>query len=134
MTILNFARVNEGDWISGTTPVDEKFIGFVESMYEAGVVEVLVTQSDREAIVGTTIRAKLTKVKKLSEPTPISPEEVRSLIELALGTHDKEWFEQLSVTLTQLSATGTGTGTRTGTRTATDLNGTYTLTQLKERF
>lgn len=62
MTILNFALV-EGDWISGTTPVDEKFIGFVESMYEAGVVEVLVTQSDREAIVGTTIRAKLTKVK-----------------------------------------------------------------------
>jgi hypothetical protein len=122
MTILNFALVNEGDWISGTTSVDEKFIGFVQSMDEEGILKVCVTQSDREAIVGTTIQAKLAKVKKLSESTLSSPAEVRSMIELALGTHDKEWFDLLSAKMTTLSAV------------ASDLSGGFTLTELKGRL
>jgi hypothetical protein len=116
---LNYALVREGNWISGTTQHDEKFIGFVQSMNEDGTVRVWVTQSDREAIVGTTILAKLVKVKMLTESGPTSPEEVKSLIELALGTHDKEWFEQLRAELAILSTA------------VTNSNGALTLTKIK---
>ena len=107
MTTLNYALVREGDWISGTTQDDEKFIGFVLMKDEHGGLKVIVTQSDREDIVGTTIRATLAKVKKLSESGPTTTDEVKSLIELALGTHDKEWFEQLRAELAILSTTVT---------------------------
>jgi hypothetical protein len=120
MTIpLNYALVREGDWISGTTKDDEKFIGFVQSMNEDGSLRVLVTQSDREDSVGSTIQAKLAKVKKLSETGPTSPVEVKSLIELALSTHDKEWFEQLRAELAILSTT------------VTTSNGALTITKIK---
>lgn len=116
------AHVREGDWISGTTQEDEKYIGFVQTCNEDGIVKVWVTQSDREAIVNSTIQAKLAKVKKLPEPTLTTEEEVRSLIELALGTHDKQWFEQLRAELAIVS---------TAVKVS---NGAFSNLKLKERF
>lgn len=122
MTTLKFPLVKEGDWISGTTHLDEKFIGFVQSIDEDGIIKLWATQSDRKEIVGTSIQARITKVKKLAEHKPTSPEEVQSLIQLALATHDKEWFEQLQAMMNSLSTL------------ATDLSETYILTNLKERL
>jgi hypothetical protein len=96
--------IAEGDWVSGASQQDEKFIGFVQSVYSEGVMKVVVTQSDREEIVGNIIQAKLGKVKKLLEQSPSSKEELNSLIELALGTHDKAWFEELTARLADASA------------------------------
>jgi hypothetical protein len=119
---MKYELIREADWISGTTQEDEKFIGFVQSMKEDGALRVWVTQSDREAIVGSTIHSKLAKVRKLPDPTLSSEGEVKSLIELALDTHDKEWFEQLRAELAILS---------TVVRTS---NGASRITKLKERF
>jgi hypothetical protein len=89
--------IEEGDWVSGTSPSDEKFIGFVESISGGGAgVKVWVTQCDREEAVGTSIEASLAKVKKLPDQVPSAREELRSLIELSLMTQDKQWFEALS--------------------------------------
>jgi hypothetical protein len=122
MTLLNYELVKESDWVSGATQLDEKFIGFVQTMNDDGVLKVWVTQSDREEIVGTSTIAKLSKVKRLPDNSHTSPDEVRGLIELALVTHDKEWFELLSA---KLASSSSG---------PSQVSGTFTLTQLKERF
>lgn len=89
--------IQEGDWVSGTSQADEKFIGFVESVSGGGAgLKVWVTQCDREEAVGTSIDASAAKVKKLPDHTPSTPEELRGLIELALMTQDKIWFDELS--------------------------------------
>ncbi len=119
---MKFQAVQEGDWISGTTKLDEKFIGFVQSVNDEGTIKVWATQSDREDIVGTSIQARMTKVKRLTESQPSSREEIQSLTELALATQDKEWFEQLQATMNSLSPI------------ATDSSETYTLTKFKERL
>jgi len=93
------ALIHEGDWVSGTSQLDEKFIGYVESMNRSGGLKVRVTQCDREDAVGTSVEAALAKVRKLPDYTPSAPEELKDLIELSLATHDKEWFDELSARL-----------------------------------
>lgn len=105
------AIIRVGDWISGTSPQDEKFIGYVESINEGvGSVKAWVTQCDREDAVGTALETKLSKAKKLPEQSPSTPEELRSLIELSLQTHDKTWFASLSESLAALTAANEGNG------------------------
>lgn len=97
--------IQEGDWVSGTSQSDEKFIGFVESLSGGGTgVKVWVTQCDREEAVGTSIEASLAKVKKLPDHVPTTSEELRSLIELSLMTQDKEWFDALSAQVNAAAA------------------------------
>lgn len=102
------ATVRVGDWISGVSQTDEKFIGYVESIHEGGVLKVWVTQCDREQTVGTSVETVLSKVKKLPESVPSTGEELRSLIELSLSTRDQDWFEELSAKLANLSPTASG--------------------------
>lgn len=100
MTAVNKGLFREGDWVSGASQEDEKFIGYVLSIDHGSLVHIGVTQSDREEIVGHTVQTKLAKVRKLTDDAPSTSEELRSLIELALATHDKAWFEELSAKLT----------------------------------
>ncbi|WP_127579377.1 hypothetical protein [Paenibacillus koleovorans] len=86
----------ESDWVSGTTQEDERVIGYVESAPIGGPVKVRVTQSDREQIVGATIEISRSKVRKLEDHTLSAADELQGLIELALMTHDRAWFEELS--------------------------------------
>lgn len=102
------ATVRIGDWISGVSQTDEKFIGYVESIHVGGVLKVWVTQCDREQTVGTSVETVLSKVKKLPESVPSTGEELRSLIELSLQTRDQDWFEELSAKLAAAAATTTG--------------------------
>lgn len=100
--------VKIGDWISGTSQKDEKFIGFVESINAGGVLKAYVTQCDREHTVGTSVETTLSKVKKLPESIPSTKDELNSLIELSLQTHDQQWFEELSSKLAAISSSTTG--------------------------
>ncbi|WP_159887115.1 IDEAL domain-containing protein [Paenibacillus puerhi] len=94
-----FDIIVEGDWVCGSSPSDEKYIGYVEAVDESGLLLIRVTQSDHEALVDTTLQAGRTKTKKLPERSASTREELRSLIDLALLTHDKEWFEELKTRL-----------------------------------
>lgn len=96
-------RVRVGDWVSGTSLDDEKVIGFVLTLKESGSVKIRVTQSDRSEAVGTKVDAYLPKIKRMTDTAPSTDEELQNLIELALATHDKEWFDALSAKLAQLS-------------------------------
>ncbi|WP_438435259.1 hypothetical protein [Gorillibacterium sp. sgz500922] len=91
--------IQAGDWVGGTSQADERFIGFVDSLLADGTVKVRVTQSDREELAGALVEIRRSKLKKLPDAVPSSREELHSLIELALQTHDAEWFAELSTRL-----------------------------------
>lgn len=105
MILTNSGPVNEGDWVSGTTVNDERFIGYADSSVVNGTLKVRVTECDHVTIKGTTVEVKLAKVKKLPDSQPSSLLELQALIELALTTRDKEWFDELSGQLHARSAT-----------------------------
>jgi hypothetical protein len=84
-----------GDWVSGISPQDERFIGFVESTDSEGFAKVFVTQSDNAIAIGSTLKASLKQMKTMPESTLSDPEFLRDLIDLALSTSDRGWFEDL---------------------------------------
>ncbi|MFK7696226.1 hypothetical protein [Paenibacillus sp. HJGM_3] len=99
----------EGDWVSGASVEDERFIGFVDSVSAgSGLVKVWVTQSDRAEGVGDLVEASLAKVKKLPDQEASAPDELQGLIELALQTHDRAWFEELTTRLNAQKASTPG--------------------------
>lgn len=89
-------QIREGDWVSGTTIRDERFIGFVQSVTLEGILEIQVTQSDREDLAGKLVEAKSNKVRRMKEAALVRADEVYSLIDLALQTRDEEWFAELT--------------------------------------
>ncbi|MFC5650294.1 IDEAL domain-containing protein [Paenibacillus solisilvae] len=95
MAATNHTSIQVGDWISGTSQLDEKFIGYVDSLAEDNMVKVWVTQSDHDNIVGEYVQTKLPKLRKLAEDNPFNQDELVSLIDLALMTKDKDWFQDL---------------------------------------
>jgi hypothetical protein len=90
--------VQIGDWVSGTSFMDEKFIGYVESIGN-GKVKVYVTQCDHEEAVGEWVEASLAKLEKLDDYVPNETEDLRSLMDLALMTRDQAWFNELGAAL-----------------------------------
>ncbi|TBL70499.1 hypothetical protein [Paenibacillus thalictri] len=121
--------IQEGDWVSGTSPLDERFIGYVESVDPHGMIKVMVTQSDHAETVNTVIETRRLKARKLPDYVPSTSEELRSLIELALLTYDKAWFEQLQGQFTEAAAkeAGRGGAKRSMVYNRTRLNGTENI-------
>ncbi|OXM17358.1 hypothetical protein [Paenibacillus herberti] len=90
-------HIGVGDWVSGVTVMDEKFIGYVDVEDPIGIYRVVVTQSDRDRIIGKRVGARASKVRKLDDShTAGSGGELESLIELALMTWDEAWFHELA--------------------------------------
>ncbi|AEI45818.1 hypothetical protein [Paenibacillus mucilaginosus] len=96
MTAYNPMLLQEGDWVSGTTLQDERFIGYIESMNDDGRIRVRLTQCDRTERVGTLAEARPFKLMKLPDDLLSDVEALRGLIEVALITRDREWFKELS--------------------------------------
>lgn len=95
MAATKHSSIQVGDWVSGTSQLDEKFIGYVDSWADDQIVKVWVTQSDHDDIVGEFVQTKLSKIRKLDELSSFTQDELTSLIDLALLTKDKEWFQDL---------------------------------------
>jgi hypothetical protein len=108
--------LNEGDWVSGKTANDEKFRGYVERVDSYGAtVKVRVLESDRESIIGMIVEASLASVERIVTEGPRSEEELLDLIDLALQTRDRVWFDELSAQLALMRGAGAGTrGVRQG--------------------
>lgn len=87
--------IQTGDWVSGTSKEDERFIGYVESVDAYGTVKVRVTQCDRDEAVGEVVESSLARLDKMSEEMQADETDLRSLMDLALMTRDKAWFEDL---------------------------------------
>lgn len=100
--------VRVGDWVSGVSRMDEKFIGYVDSIHGSHTAKIWVAQCDRSETVGTFVETTLAKVKRLPDYAPSTSDDLRGLIELALLTRDREWFDSLSAKLADAAASGEG--------------------------
>jgi hypothetical protein len=97
MAHMSVPPIRLGDWVSGTTPNDERIIGFVEAMPDVnGKVSVFVTGSDRTEAIGTVVQCNLGKISSLPEQAPYLEDELTGLIDLALQTRDEPWFRELT--------------------------------------
>ncbi|MFC0211696.1 hypothetical protein ACFFK0_04375 [Paenibacillus chartarius] len=102
--------LNEGDWVSGKTANDEKFRGFVERIdHEAAYAAVHVLQSDHTAIVGRTVDAPFVAIEPLAAEGPRTETELRAIIDIALQTRDREWFDELGRQLAEVTEGSPGT-------------------------
>ncbi|WP_088006968.1 IDEAL domain-containing protein [Indiicoccus explosivorum] len=103
---MNFEKntfLQIGDWVKGKLMNGELLIGFVEDLdILEEQVTVTVAVSDIDQLAGQTIRLPLRAV----EPAPATQTKDRGqllfLIDLALVTGDKEWFDELSSELNNL--------------------------------
>lgn len=85
------------DWVKGTSLDGEMIIGFIDSMSMVqGAVNVTVAESDNESIIGMTIPLGVKQVESLPQSAPKDTAQLEYLIDLALQTGDKEWFEELT--------------------------------------
>lgn len=91
--------IQNGDWVSGTSKEDERFIGYVESVDAYGTVKVRVTQCDHTEAVGEIVESSLARLEKMSEELQMDEADLKALMDLALMTRDKAWFEDLYSTL-----------------------------------
>lgn len=88
------------DWVKGISQKGEMVIGFIDSMSMIqGAVNVIVAESDNEAIIGKTIPLAVEQVESLPEAAAKDTVQLEYLIDLALQTGDKEWFEELTAEL-----------------------------------
>lgn len=91
--------VQVGDWVSGTSLMDEKLIGYVESINGNGRVMVHVTQSDHDEAVGEWVESTLAKLEKLDDYLPHDVNDLQSLMDIALMARDEAWFQELGAAL-----------------------------------
>jgi len=110
MAVAKQDWIRVGDWVSGTSMDDEKFIGYVEAVDVYGGVKVRVTQCDNEEAIGGTVDSMLTRMEKLGDYVPTEEADLRSLLDLALMTRDQSWFEDLyaSLRITQFDSKNVG--------------------------
>ncbi len=95
-----------GEWIQGRT-VDGEFIhGYVETMgTQQDLVRVRIVQSDNKRAIGRIIALRSSWLKQAPVVNPLDDiENLKSLIDLALATSDKAWFEELAGRINSLKS------------------------------
>ncbi|WP_202077695.1 IDEAL domain-containing protein [Caldalkalibacillus salinus] len=86
-----------GDWVSGVTGEGELVHGFIEKIESNHeVTKVRVVTSDNDKIINKTVGLKVAELKKLPPADVPNDQQWLDLIDLALQTKDKQWFETLS--------------------------------------
>ncbi|MTT33209.1 IDEAL domain-containing protein [Terrilactibacillus sp. BCM23-1] len=92
-------QLDVGNWVKATTKKGAFLHGYIKKINDtAGTVDVHVLQSDQKAMVGQTVTLLKGVVKNLAM-SKFNESEIRSLIDLALTTRDKEWFDELTMKL-----------------------------------
>lgn len=86
-----------GDWIKAKSRDGELIIGYIKSLdILEEKVNVTITTSDNEELVGKAIPMLKDQVKKLPDSQVKNKEQIQFLIDLALATGDEVWFMELS--------------------------------------
>ncbi|MFD2615983.1 IDEAL domain-containing protein [Terrilactibacillus laevilacticus] len=89
-------QLDVGNWVKATTKKGAFLHGYITKINDtAGTVDVQVLQSDHKVMVGQTITLLKGVVKNLAMSN-FNESEIRSLIDLALTTRDKDWFMELT--------------------------------------
>ncbi|WP_077622690.1 IDEAL domain-containing protein [Sediminibacillus massiliensis] len=86
-----------GDWVKTKTKNGELVHGYLENFQAFNSkVELKVVVSDNEKLIGNSIKTEPKNVKKISTHFEHTEKQLEDLIDLALLTKDREWFNDLS--------------------------------------
>lgn len=99
--------IQVGDWVSGTSIKDERFLGYVEEI-KNNMFLVRVIDSDHQAAIGTVVKSQMKHVKKMSVNPIQTTAHLLNMIDLALSTRDQKWFIDLTNQLNKLQQSKTG--------------------------
>lgn len=100
----DFPILEIGDWVKGNLLSGELIIGYIESLSNLeGVAKVKIVTSDNKDINGRTIAFLTNQLKRLPAANVTNKEQITFLIDLALSTGDKEWFNELSAKLQSIN-------------------------------
>jgi len=85
-----------GDWVKLKSSKGELISGYIEKeANEEDFLQLRVVASENQLILGQSIRVQMHKVKKQKDSEYYSVGELKQLIDLALLTNDKAWFDSL---------------------------------------
>ncbi|ANU23201.1 IDEAL domain-containing protein [Planococcus donghaensis] len=102
----NKTILKTSDWVKGKSRHDELIIGFIDSLdVLKEAVNVTVVESDNEDMIGMTIPMSIHQVDSIPESSNKDIAQLSFLIDLALATDDKEWFQELSSQLNEKKQT-----------------------------
>lgn len=85
-----------GDWVNLRSSKGELINGYVEKMTgDHEVVQIRVVSSENQLLSGQSIQVQMSKVAIAEATEQYSAGELKQLIDLALLTNDKAWFDSL---------------------------------------
>ncbi|WP_067836257.1 hypothetical protein [Amphibacillus sediminis] len=91
-------RVMIGDWVKLRSSKGERIHGYVEKhTTEENVLQLRVISSDNHLLKGHSIQVQVAKLEKEKPFTRYTLGELEQLIDLALSTNDRAWFDALSM-------------------------------------
>lgn len=98
MSPQEYKKVMVGDWVKLKSSKGELIHGYVEKTIDNNeVVQLRVVTSDNQFLSGQSIQVELNKVTLDQENEQFSVAEIKQLIDLALLTNDKAWFDSLMI-------------------------------------
>lgn len=90
-------QVNVGDWVKLQSNKGERIHGFVEKqLEEENRVQIRVIASDNHLLTNHSIQVHVVKLQVEPDSKYYTLGELEQLIDLALQTNDKAWFDALS--------------------------------------
>jgi hypothetical protein len=106
---MNNQDIKMGGWVTGKSPNGELVQGFVEAAVpEREFVTVFVVDSDNPEVIGRKVHIEKKKAENMKSHQTPSADGLRSLIDTALLTRDKEWFMELTEALNRMEQAGPG--------------------------
>lgn len=95
MSNLQLPIFQTSDWVKGKTVNDEMIQGYIHSIQPAnGTVKLVVTISDHTQIIGKTVETFLHRIEPLTATIDDQEEYLENLIDIALLTKDRDWFQE----------------------------------------
>ncbi|MCZ8522654.1 MULTISPECIES: hypothetical protein [Paenibacillus] len=90
-------KFEEGQWVQGRTAEGGLIHGYVDSVDRwERIVKIHVVNSDQVDMIGKRVAVRESWLKPLPASKLGAEGEVRSVIDLALSTRDRDWFMELS--------------------------------------
>jgi hypothetical protein len=97
---MNTKKITVGDWVKAKSFEGEIVIGYIENVNDHGKsVRIKAVQAEQEGVKGSSIETPIQSVTLLQKFHKKTKADILGLIDLALLTHDKEWFERLTADL-----------------------------------
>ncbi|MCZ0701968.1 uncharacterized protein YpiB (UPF0302 family) [Natronobacillus azotifigens] len=98
-----YKSIQVGDWVETESSKGQRILGFIEKdTEEENMLQLRVIMSDNDMLTGHSIQVNQSKLTMQESNSNYSVQELAQLIDLALLTNDKAWFDELTAQYIQI--------------------------------